>query len=69
MGKSKSYRQLEQLERFHAGCGERIAACRGEPSRIVSALEPGQPIPVPEYQQRRDTYATTGEPLPGPDVD
>lgn len=67
MGKAKSFRQLEQLERFHSGCSERIAACRGEPS-AVSALEPGEPVPAAEYRQRRDTYAATGEPLPGPDA-
>lgn len=68
MGKAKSYRQLEQLERFHAGCSERIAACRGERSQIVSALAPGQPVPAAEYQRRLGAYAATGEALPGPDA-
>lgn len=32
MGRAKSYRQLEQLERFEKGCAERLVSLRGTPA-------------------------------------
>lgn len=69
MGKAKSYRQLEQLERFHAGCSERIAACRGTPAaqREIADLQAHfeadahlTPEQMAEYRHRLAAYASSG---------
>lgn len=78
MGKAKSYRQLEQLERFHAGCSERIAACRGTPAAqreiadaqaFLDADAHLTPAQFAHYRQRIAEYARSGSAPMQPGLD
>lgn len=69
MAKAKSFRQLEQLERFHQGCSERIAACRGTPAAraeiadLQAHLDADAhitPEQLADYRRRIAIYARTG---------
>lgn len=69
MGKAKSYRQLEQLERFEKGCAERLAAMRGTPAAKqqiadlqahIDAEAHLTPAQFAAYRQRIAEYARSG---------
>ena len=64
VGKARSFRQLEQLERFQEGCSARVAAFRGTPAaraeiadlaRFLSADEHLSPEQLADYRRRLDT--------------
>jgi hypothetical protein len=70
MGKAKSYRQLEALERFHAGCSERIAACRGTPAAqreiadLQAHLDADRHLTPAEFADYRHRLAEYGRSCP-----